>query len=67
MQHQIIYLTEIDKAQAAGLPWQSVHAARWDYRHRIERGTAGAFLNIGSRVAVDPDRYHELVRRGQAA
>jgi hypothetical protein len=33
---QIIYLTAIDKAQAAGLPWRSVHAARWDYRHRFD-------------------------------
>jgi hypothetical protein len=64
---QIIYLTEISKAQAAGLPWQSVDAARWDYRMRHERGTASAYLRIGNRVAVDPGRYHELVRQGQAA
>jgi len=59
---RLIYLTDVEKFAEAGLPWQSVHAARWDYRHRFERGTADAYVQIGRRVAVDPDAYHRLVR-----
>jgi len=62
-QQTIIYLTEIDRAREHGLPWTSVDAARWDYRRRQERGTAAAFVRIGSRVAVYPD----LTRRRCAA
>lgn len=60
---RLIYLTDVEKFADAGLPWQSVHAARWDFRHRYERGIADAFVRIGRRVAVDPDAYHRLVRR----
>ena len=62
----IIFLTELDRAREHGLPWTSVHSARWDFRHRHERGTAAAFVRIGRRVGVYPDRYHELVRERPA-
>jgi hypothetical protein len=58
----IVYLTELERAREHGLPWLSVHAARWDFRHREERGTARAFVRIGKRVGVYPDVYHELLR-----
>ena len=62
MNPTIVFLTETDRAREHGLPWTSVHAARWDYRHRVERGTAKAFVKIGKRVGVYPDRYHDLMR-----
>jgi len=58
----IVFLTEIDRAREHGLPWKSVHSARWDYRYRVERGIAAAFVRIGRRVAVYPDVYHECIR-----
>jgi hypothetical protein len=58
----IVYLTEIDRAREHGLPWISVDSARWDYRHRHDRGTAAAFVKIGKRIGVYPDIYHQLVR-----
>jgi hypothetical protein len=62
----LIYLTDIEKAQEHGLPWHSVDSARWDHRHRHERGTADAFFYIGRRPVVDPARYHALIRRGHS-
>jgi hypothetical protein len=53
----IIFLTELDRARQQGLPWTSVDSARWDFRHRHERGTAAAFVRIGRRIGVYPDRY----------
>lgn len=58
----VVFLTEIDRAREFGLPWTSVHAARWDYRHRHQRGVAEAFVHVGRRIGVYPDRYHELLR-----
>ena len=58
----VVYLTELERAREHGLPWPSIHTARWDFRHRHERGTAAAFVRIGRRIGVYPDRYHELLR-----
>jgi hypothetical protein len=58
----IVLITELERAREHGLPWTSVHSARWDFRHRHARGTSAAFVRIGRRIGVYPDRYHQLVR-----
>lgn len=64
---KLIPLTRPDRIQASGLPFETVDSARWAFRKRHEHGTAEAFVRIGQRIHVDPDRYHELIRQGQAA
>ena len=66
MNATIVFPTEIERAREHGLPWTSVDTARWDYRHRQERGTARAFVRIGKRVGVNPDLYHSLLRERAA-
>jgi hypothetical protein len=63
---QLIPLTDAEKMQAAGLPFESTDSARWCHRHAAERGLAKAFVRLGRRVYVDPAKFHELVR-GRAA
>ncbi len=64
----IVFLTEPKRAREEyGLPWTSEWSARWDYAQRHERGTAGAFVKIGRRIGVYPDRYHEAVRSRASA
>ncbi len=62
---QIIPLTRPDRMQAAGLPWETVDSARWAYRRSHDTGTTEAFIRIGRRVYIDPDRYHALIRRAK--
>ena len=59
---QLIPLTRPDKLQAAGLPFETTDAARWAHRQAAETGLTDAFVRIGRRVYVDPDRFHALVR-----
>lgn len=66
---QLIPLTDVDRMQAAGLPFPTTDSARWCHRHAEDRGLADAFIRIGKRIYIDPDRFHELVREaaGRAA
>lgn len=70
---QLIPLTRPDKLQAAGLPFETTDQARWAFRNRERNGTAEAFVRLASsgqgrgRIYVDPDRFHELIRRGQTS
>lgn len=66
-QQQLIPLTSVERMQAAGLPFATVDSARWAFRRREETGTAGAFIRYGRRVYIDPAKFHELVRRQNAA
>lgn len=52
--------------EAAGLPFQSEHAARWAFRQRHENGLAGGFVRIGRRIFIDVEKLHELARKGAA-
>jgi len=52
------------RASAAGITYPgTLHAWRWLYRHRHERGLADAFRRIGRRIVVDPEHYVKLVRQ----
>ena len=62
-----IPITDLASLRAAGIAYPaSVHAWRWLYRVRHERGLADAFRRIGRRVVVNPARFLELVRQGVA-
>jgi hypothetical protein len=63
---QLIPLTKPDEMRAAGLPFESTDSARWCHRHAQERGLTDAFVRIGRRVYVDPQRFHDLVRNNAA-
>jgi hypothetical protein len=59
----LVPLTDIESLRAAGVAYPStVHSWRWLYRHRDERGLAGAFRRIGRRIVVDTEAYTRLVR-----
>ena len=64
---QLISLTDPAAMTEAGLPFKTTDSARWCFRHRVERGVDAAFVRIGSRVYVDPDKFHQLVRGTSAA
>lgn len=64
---RLIPLTDPAAMREAGLPFSSTDSARWCFRHRVERGVSDAFVRIGSRVYIDPDRFHSLVRSTAAA
>jgi len=63
---QLIPLTDPAGMKAAGLPFHTTDSARWCHRHADERGLSEAFVRLGKRVYVDPDKFHELVRRAAA-
>lgn len=64
---QLIPLTRPDRMLDAGLPFETVDQARWAHRRSVENGTAAAFVRIGKRVFVDPEKFHELVRAQPSA
>ena len=64
---KLISLTDTQAMQAAGLPFRSTDSARWCHRHRVARGVDAAFIRIGSRIYVDPDVFHTLIRAQAAA
>ena len=67
MSQQLIPLTRPERFEAAGLPFETEHAARWAFRQAEHNGLSGAFVKIGRRIYIDVDRFHDLVRRGHAA
>ncbi len=64
---QLIPLTDPAKMQVAGLPFETTYSARWCARRAHETGLADAFIKIGRRIYIDPEKFHELVRRRHAA
>lgn len=64
---QLIPLTRPDQLQAAGLPFETTDAARWAFRQADHNGLGEAFVRIGRRVFIDPEKFHTLARRKQAA
>ncbi|MGO9593016.1 MAG: hypothetical protein ACLQFF_12405 [Steroidobacteraceae bacterium] len=59
---QLLKITDVSKYPEAGLPWKTLHQARWAYRKRHEYGIAGAFVRLGSTINIDVPRFHELAR-----
>lgn len=66
MQPLLIPLTDPARFEPAGLPWKTVHQARWAFRRRHENGLAGAFKRIGTTINIDVPKFHELVSRNDA-
>lgn len=62
MSAQLIPLNDTKRLKEAGLPFETEHQARWAERRSHANGTADAFIRIGRRVYLDPDRFHTLVR-----
>jgi hypothetical protein len=62
----LIPLTDEAEMKRFGLPFKTTDAVRWHFRHRVERGTAEAFVRDGSRIYVDPDTFYQLIRRAIA-
>lgn len=62
MADQLISLTDLIGLQAAGLPFRTEYQARWASRQSSETGMSGAFIRIGRRVFIDPQKFHELAR-----
>jgi len=63
----LVPLTDIESLRAAGVAYPStVHSWRWLYRHREERGLAGAFRRVGRRVLVDVPAFLAAVRGAQS-
>ncbi len=60
---QLIPLTKPDQMQSAGLPFETTDSARWCFRRAKELGLQDAFFRIGRRVYIDPEKFHELVRK----
>ena len=64
----LIPLTDLESLRAAGIVYpKTVHAWRWLFRHRHERGLNDAFRRVGRRILLDVTRYVELVRGGAKA
>lgn len=63
MSPQLIPLNRPEQMQAAGIPFETEHQARWAMRQSDQNGLTGAFVRIGRRVFVDPKVFHELARK----
>lgn len=61
--NKLISLMDLEALKGAGIPWKNINAVRWAYRKRKENGLADAFVTIGRNCFVDPDKFHECVRR----
>jgi hypothetical protein len=59
---QLIPLQDIDALRSHGIYFKSEGAARWVERTAQFKGLTEAFVRVGSRVFIDPDKYHELAR-----
>jgi hypothetical protein len=63
----LIPLTDVDALKAAGIHYPATENAwRWCYRHRYDRGLAGAFKLNGRRIVVDVDAFKAAVRSSSA-
>ena len=64
---QLIPINEISALKAAGLPFITEHQVRWTERTADDKGLRSAFVRIGRRVFVDPEKFHELARKQSAS
>jgi hypothetical protein len=62
VQTQLIPLNHPAELKAAGIPVDTEDQARWLERTADAKGLRAAFIRIGRRVYVDPERFHRLVR-----
>lgn len=63
MEQSLIPLTDIAGARNAGIPVTTTHQLRWLERTADEKGLRDAFVRVGRRVFLDPDKFHKLVRK----
>lgn len=66
MSQSLIALTDVPGAQSRGIPVTSSDQLRWLERTADEKGLRDAFVRIGRRVYIDPDKFHELARQQNA-
>jgi hypothetical protein len=67
MAPMLIPLTDLESLREAGIAYpKTVHAWRWLFRHRHERGLDKAFCRVGRRILLDVARYVELVRGAES-
>jgi len=66
MTQRLISLTDHKAAKAQGVPVDSTDRLRWRERTADERGLSPAFVRIGRRLYVCPQKFHELARRQSA-
>lgn len=66
MASQLVPISNPAELKQAGLPWETIYQAQWAFRKRNENGLAGAFVRIGRRVYVDPQKALELASRNVA-
>lgn len=60
---QLIPMIDTESLSQAGIGYpNTIHAWRWLYRHRQERGFTKAFRRIGRRILVDVPTYLKTVR-----
>jgi hypothetical protein len=58
----LIPIQDIEALRAEGIHFKSQGAARWCERMAQQNGLTAAFVRVGRRVFVDPDKFHELAR-----
>ena len=63
---QLIPINKPEQLQANGIPFSTEHQVRWALRQSHDNGLGSAFIRIGRRIYIDPDKFHELVRRNRA-
>jgi len=62
MARKLIRITDTEALHAEGIKFPSTGALRWFESKAEENGFADAFVRVGRRVFVDPDRYHDIAR-----
>ncbi len=62
MARKLIRITDTEALHAEGIKFPSTGAFRWFESKAEENGFADAFVRVGRRVFVDPDRYHDIAR-----
>ncbi len=60
MEPKLIEL-HVDDMRAAGLPFKTIDAARWAFRHRHQTGLAPAFKRLGTKILIDVPEFHRLM------
>jgi hypothetical protein len=61
-EQRLLMITDEAEYKSAGLPFKKQNQLRWLHRHRHTNGFAAAFVQLGSRWALDVNRFHEIAR-----
>lgn len=65
MSSQLIPINKPEQFREVGLPFNTEHQIRWVLRCSSENGLGDAFVRIGRRIYIDPEKFHFLVRHGR--